>query len=141
MMLVDNLDRPAAAYHLHIVQVNGRLTSSPFRKSTRAAAPTICLDDWHPPWATIASKPRSIVMRDGDFGQALLSRWPFARVTDVEKEPRRAIAARVRAPQVTVVATHLGLSINERYAPAQALEALVNARRHSSSATSTTGSG
>jgi endonuclease/exonuclease/phosphatase family metal-dependent hydrolase len=80
---------------------------------------------------------RSIVTQDGDYGQVLLSRWPFAcepRVTDVsyqEKEPRRAIAARVRAPlgEVTVVATHLGLSIYERYAQAQALAALVDAPR------------
>ena len=80
---------------------------------------------------------RSIVTRDGDYGQVLLSRWPFAsepKVTDVsyqEKEPRRAIAARVRAPlwEVTVVATHLGLSIYERYAKAQALAALVDAPR------------
>jgi endonuclease/exonuclease/phosphatase family metal-dependent hydrolase len=80
---------------------------------------------------------RSIVTRDGDYGQVLLSRWPFAsepKVTDVsyqEKEPRRAIAARVRAPlwEVTVVATHLGLSIYERYAHAQALAALVDAPR------------
>ena len=80
---------------------------------------------------------RSIVTRDGDYGQVLLSRWPFAsepKVTDVsyqEKEPRRAIAARVRAPlwEVTVVATHLGLSIYERYAQAQALAALVDAPR------------
>lgn len=80
---------------------------------------------------------RSIVTRDGDYGQVLLSQWPFAsepKVTDVsyqEKEPRRAIAARVRAPlgEVTVVATHLGLSIYERYAQAQALAALVDAPR------------
>jgi endonuclease/exonuclease/phosphatase family metal-dependent hydrolase len=80
---------------------------------------------------------RSIVTRDGDYGQVLLSRWPFAsepKVTDVsyqEKEPRRAIAARVRAPlwEVTVVATHLGLSVHERYAQAQALAALVDAPR------------
>jgi endonuclease/exonuclease/phosphatase family metal-dependent hydrolase len=80
---------------------------------------------------------RSIVTRDGDYGQVLLSRWPFAsepKVTDVsyqKKEPRRAIAARVRAPlwEVTVVATHLGLSVHERYAQAQALAALVDAPR------------
>ena len=80
---------------------------------------------------------RSIVTRDGDYGQVLLSRWPFAsepKVTDVsyqEREPRRAIAARIRAPfwEVTVVATHLGLSARERYAQAQALAALVAAPR------------
>ena len=41
---------------------------------------------------------RSIVTKDGDYGQVLLSRWPFAApptVSDVsyqEREPRRAIA-------------------------------------------------
>jgi endonuclease/exonuclease/phosphatase family metal-dependent hydrolase len=78
---------------------------------------------------------RSIVTQDGDYGQVLLSRWPFAcepKVTDVsyqEREPRRAISARIRAPlgEVTVVATHLGLSMHERYAQAQALAALVDA--------------
>lgn len=80
---------------------------------------------------------RSIQTEDGDYGQVLLSRWPFAgapEVTDVsyqEREPRRAIAATIRFPigDVTVVATHLGLSIHERYAQAQALAALVVAPR------------
>ena len=45
---------------------------------------------------------RSIVTEDGDYGQVLISRWPFARepdVTDVsyqEREPRRAISAAIR---------------------------------------------
>ena len=77
---------------------------------------------------------RSIVTQDGDYGQVLLSRWPFAaepEVTDVsyhEREPRRAISARIGFPigEVTVVATHLGLSIHERYAQAQAVAALVD---------------
>ena len=80
---------------------------------------------------------RSIQTEDGDYGQVLLSRWPFAsapEVTDVsyqEREPRRAISAKIRFPigEVTVVATHLGLSIHERYAQAQALAALVVAPR------------
>ena len=44
---------------------------------------------------------RSIVTEDGDYGQVLLSRWPFAeppKISDVsyqEREPRRAIAARL----------------------------------------------
>ena len=78
---------------------------------------------------------RSIVTQDGDYGQVLLSRWPFAcepKVTDVsyqEREPRRAISARITTPlgEVTVVATHLGLSVHERYAQAHALAALVDA--------------
>ena len=80
---------------------------------------------------------RSIVAEDGHYGQVLLSRWPFAgepEVIDVsyqEREPRRAISARILAPigEVTVVATHLGLSIHERYAQAQALAKLVEEPR------------
>jgi endonuclease/exonuclease/phosphatase family metal-dependent hydrolase len=78
---------------------------------------------------------RSIVTEDGHYGQVLISRWPFAAeptVTDMsyqEREPRRAISAAIRSPigEVTVVATHLGLSMHERYAQAQALAALVDA--------------
>ncbi len=78
---------------------------------------------------------RSIVTEDGHDGQVLISRWPFAAeptVTDMsyqEREPRRAISAAIRSPigEVTVVATHLGLSMHERYAQAQALAALVDA--------------
>lgn len=77
---------------------------------------------------------RSIVTEDGDYGQALFSRWPFIgepRVTDVsyqEREPRRAISARIGAPigEVSVVATHLGLSIRERYAQAAAVARLID---------------
>ena len=76
---------------------------------------------------------RSIVTEDGEYGQMLLSRWPFAsmpKVTDVsyqEREPRRAISAAISFPigVVTMVATHLGLSIHERHAQAQTLAALV----------------
>ena len=80
---------------------------------------------------------RSIVTEDGDYGQVLISRWPFAaepEVTDMsyqEREPRRAISAVIRSPigEVNVVATHLGLSMHERYAQARALAALVDAPR------------
>ncbi|MBI5260374.1 MAG: endonuclease/exonuclease/phosphatase family protein [Bradyrhizobium sp.] len=80
---------------------------------------------------------RSIVTEDGDYGQMLLSRFPFSEapaVIDVsyrEREPRRAISARIQAPpgEVRVVATHLGLSIHERYAQAQALASLIRATR------------
>ena len=80
---------------------------------------------------------RSIVTKDGDYGQVLLSRWPFMcepEVTDVsyqEREPRRAISATIRFPigEATVVATHLGLSMHERHAQARALAALVVAPR------------
>lgn len=78
---------------------------------------------------------RSIVTRDGDYGQVLLSKWPFVgtpRVVDVsyqEREPRRAISVRIQAPsgQIGVIATHLGLSIRERDAQARAIADLVEA--------------
>jgi endonuclease/exonuclease/phosphatase family metal-dependent hydrolase len=77
---------------------------------------------------------RSIVTQDGDYGQVLLSKLPFAApptISDVsyqEREPRRAITARIRAPmgEVTVVATHLGLSIHERHSQARAIADLVD---------------
>jgi endonuclease/exonuclease/phosphatase family metal-dependent hydrolase len=80
---------------------------------------------------------RSIVTKDGDYGQVLLSRWPFAAppvITDVsyqEREPRRAIAARIQSDhgEVTVIATHLGLSIHERHAQARTLAGLVQPTR------------
>jgi endonuclease/exonuclease/phosphatase family metal-dependent hydrolase len=77
---------------------------------------------------------RSIVTQDGDYGQVLLSKFPFTAdptITDVsyqEREPRRAISARICAPigEVNVVATHLGLSIHERHAQARAIAELVD---------------
>src|SRR5258707_14941183 len=50
-----------------------------------------------------SAEARSIVTNDGDYGQVLLSRWPFARPTTVtdrsyqEREPRRAISACIRS--------------------------------------------
>lgn len=80
------------------------------------------------------AEARSIVTADGDYGQVLLSRLPFAAppvITDVsyqEQEPRRAITVRIRTSrgEVTVVATHLGLSIHERQAQARAIARLVD---------------
>ena len=80
---------------------------------------------------------RSIVTEDGDYGQVLLSRWPFAeppKISDVsyqEREPRRAIAARILTDhgEVRVIATHLGLSIHERHAQAHTLAGLVEPTR------------
>ena len=79
----------------------------------------------------------SIIAEDGHYGQILLSRWPFVTeptITDVsylEREPRRAISARVRFPtgDATVIATHLGLSVRERHAQAQALVNLIDLSR------------
>jgi endonuclease/exonuclease/phosphatase family metal-dependent hydrolase len=80
------------------------------------------------------AEARSIVTKDGDYGQILISKLPFAVppvVSDVsfaEREPRRAIKARIHTTwgEVTVIATHLGLSIHERHAQARAIAALVD---------------
>jgi endonuclease/exonuclease/phosphatase family metal-dependent hydrolase len=79
----------------------------------------------------------SIVAEDGHYGQVVLSRWPFVaepRITDVsyrEREPRRAISACIDSPlgEITVIATHLGLSMHERYAQAGAIVDLIDTRR------------
>lgn len=80
---------------------------------------------------------RAIVTEDGDYGQALLSRFPFAgkpEVIDVsyrEREPRRAISASLSTGfgEVRVIATHLGLSVHERHAQAKALADLIRSDR------------
>lgn len=69
---------------------------------------------------------------DGDYGQALFSRWPLAGATvhDLsypEREPRRAIVGEVSTPfgPLRVVATHLGLSLRERRSQTLALLGLL----------------
>ena len=59
--------------------------------------------------------------RDVDYGNALLSRFPFRKVTSIDlsvsaREPRNAIDARidVHGHELRVVATHLGLKPSER---------------------------
>lgn len=70
----------------------------------------------------------AISTADGDYGQALFSRWPLAAsaVHDLsypEREPRRAIGADIATPtgMLRVIATHLGLSVRERRAQARVL--------------------
>jgi endonuclease/exonuclease/phosphatase family metal-dependent hydrolase len=66
---------------------------------------------------------KSIVTADGEYGQMLISRWPWVNlpvITDIsfpEREPRRAIAAEIATPHggFCVIATHLGLSFRERH--------------------------
>lgn len=74
----------------------------------------------------------AISTADGDYGQALISRWPLAAssVHDLsypEREPRRAIRAEIATPAgpLHVVATHLGLSLRERSRQAETLLGLV----------------
>jgi endonuclease/exonuclease/phosphatase family metal-dependent hydrolase len=76
---------------------------------------------------------KAITTADGDYGQALISRWPIlaAEVHDIsyqEREPRRAIRCDISAPQGTVrlIATHLGLSIRERHDQVRALLRLIS---------------
>lgn len=71
---------------------------------------------------------KSLTSTDGDYGQMLISRFPLRghEIRDIsfgEREPRRAIRAEVETPlgPLTVVATHLGLSINERRSQARML--------------------
>ncbi len=78
---------------------------------------------------------KSITTDDGDYGQMLISRWPFvaSEIHDIsypEREPRRAIKVEVETPfgVMRVVATHLGLSIRERRSQARTLLAIAGGR-------------
>jgi endonuclease/exonuclease/phosphatase family metal-dependent hydrolase len=74
---------------------------------------------------------KSLTSKDGDYGQMLVSRWPLEthEICDISfpgREPRRAIRAVVTTPAgpLTVIATHLGLSIRERHSQARLLSKL-----------------
>lgn len=78
---------------------------------------------------------KSIIAPDGEYGQMVLSRWPFGAmqihdITHAKREPRRAIEVEVAAPTGTfrLVAAHFGLSLRERRAQARRLVEI--ARRH-----------
>lgn len=76
---------------------------------------------------------KSLVTEDGEYGQMLISRWPFRHhverdISYGEREPRRAICADVETPAgaLRVIATHLGLSLRERRSQARALVELAD---------------
>jgi endonuclease/exonuclease/phosphatase family metal-dependent hydrolase len=78
---------------------------------------------------------RSITGQDGDYGQMLISRFPIVAhdVHDIsfpEREPRCAIRALLTTPRgpLTMIATHLGLSIRERRGQVRALIELTEGR-------------
>jgi endonuclease/exonuclease/phosphatase family metal-dependent hydrolase len=78
---------------------------------------------------------KTIVTKDGAYGQMLLSRWPVARheihdISHPEREPRRIIEADIPtdAGTLRVIATHLGLSLKERRSQADCLAAVIAAR-------------
>ena len=71
---------------------------------------------------------KTVTTADGDYGQALISRWPMTNteIHDLsfpEREPRRAICSDVQTPAgpLRVIATHLGLSLRERNSQVRAL--------------------
>ena len=79
---------------------------------------------------------KSITTADGEYGQMVVSRWPFnsTRIHDIthaKREPRRAIEVEISAPGGTfrLVAAHFGLSLSERRRQARRLVAI--ARQHS----------
>ena len=78
---------------------------------------------------------KSIATADGDYGQMVVSRWPFGAtevhdISHAKREPRRAIETQVRTECGTflLVATHFGLSVKERRVQARRLVQI--ARRH-----------
>jgi endonuclease/exonuclease/phosphatase family metal-dependent hydrolase len=75
-----------------------------------------------------AVEAKTIVAKDGEYGQMLISRWALSRtaIHDISvprREPRRAIEADIETPAgaVHVLAAHFGLSVRERRAQAKAL--------------------
>jgi endonuclease/exonuclease/phosphatase family metal-dependent hydrolase len=79
---------------------------------------------------------RTVTTADGDYGQALISRWPMqnTEIHDLsfrEREPRRAIRTDVQTPMgpLRVIATHLGLSFRERQSQTNELLKMVGTFR------------
>jgi endonuclease/exonuclease/phosphatase family metal-dependent hydrolase len=75
---------------------------------------------------------KTITTADGDYGQALFSRWPIrsSEIRDIsypEREPRRAICCEIDTTDgpLRVIATHLGLSFGERRSQVTALLELI----------------
>lgn len=83
---------------------------------------------------------KSIVTTDGDYGQMLISRWPWVAPPEIhdisfgEHEPRRAVVADVatKGGVCRVIATHLGLSIGERRQQTRKLLTLAHEPAHPS---------
>ena len=76
----------------------------------------------------------TIELAGGTFGNALLSRWPILDVTEHalavgKREPRGALDATIgrAAPELRVIATHLGLSAAERHRQLARLVEIVRA--------------
>ena len=78
---------------------------------------------------------KSIITADGEYGQMVVSRWPFVAtqihdITHAKREPRRAIEVEITTAggAFRLIATHFGLSLSERRRQARRLVAI--ARPH-----------
>jgi endonuclease/exonuclease/phosphatase family metal-dependent hydrolase len=79
-----------------------------------------------------SAEARLITAPDGDYGHALISRWPMTGIVkhDISvgrQEPRAAIEANAATPfgPLHVVAVHLGLGFGERRSQVDRLAALI----------------
>ncbi len=91
-------------------------------RRARAAAMGNPFDILREALGTHGTQAAAISTADGDYGQAIVSRWPLicSSVHDLsypDREPRRAISATIDGPagKLHVIATHLGLSLRERH--------------------------
>lgn len=101
---------------------------SAFRTRSRSAHAGDPFDELQQALGAHGVGAKSVVTADGEYGQALFSRWPLVHreIHDLsfpEREPRRAICADVDTPGgvLRVIATHLGLSLREQCSQAIAL--------------------
>jgi endonuclease/exonuclease/phosphatase family metal-dependent hydrolase len=76
---------------------------------------------------------KSITTMEGDYGQIVMSRWPFVttEIHDISfgiREPRHAIQAEIRTPAggLRVIASHFGLKLAERRSQARRLVELAH---------------
>jgi len=83
-----------------------------------------------------AAEAKTIVTPDGDYGHALISRWPMTDIAihDLSisrREPRRAIETTVQTPAgpLHLASVHLGLGFRERRQQAAMLSAIAGTAR------------
>lgn len=83
-----------------------------------------------------AAEAKTLVTPDGDYGHALISRWPMTEVAihDLsvsKREPRRAIETTVLTPAgpLHLASVHLGLGFRERRQQAAMLSAIAGTAR------------
>lgn len=84
-----------------------------------------------------AVEAKTIIAKDGEYGQMLSSRWALGRtaIHDISvphREPRRAIEAEIETPEgpLHIVASHFGLAFGERRKQAEALAKIAGEDPH-----------